>query len=46
MNQKPLLTIAIPTYNGGKTIRNMLDPTHAAKAHPLVQPTKRLARNL
>lgn len=25
MNQKPLLTIAIPTYNGGKTIRNMLD---------------------
>lgn len=24
-SQKPLLTIAIPTYNGSKTIRNMLD---------------------
>lgn len=25
MNTRPLLTIAIPTYNGAKTIRNMLD---------------------
>ncbi|MCD7890145.1 MAG: glycosyltransferase [Oscillospiraceae bacterium] len=25
MENKPLLTIAIPTYNGAKTIRNMLD---------------------
>lgn len=25
MDQKPLLTIAIPTYNGGKTICNMLN---------------------
>ena len=24
-SQEPLLTIAIPTYNGSKTIRNMLD---------------------
>ena len=24
-NEKPLLTIAIPTYNGARTIRNMLD---------------------
>ena len=25
MSQKPLLTVAIPTYNGSKTIRTMLD---------------------
>ena len=25
MSSKPILTIGIPTYNGSKTIRNMLD---------------------
>ena len=25
MDSKPLLTIAIPTYNGGNTIQNLLD---------------------
>ena len=25
MPEKPLLTIAVPTFNGSRTIRNMLD---------------------